>query len=188
MKQQLSASILLALTLAPALAEAKDPIITTKAFLGSKTITSPAWAEQNEHGSMGVLTDVYTSFYGVRVAIDLFGTGSEAPTTNQIHGTYTAEAHLGVRRYFTVGSKLTPYIGGGLNFSYANQLNKVGNEKTEQEGMDTGLWLNSGADYLITDNLSAGIDLRYSTANVELFDQPVELDALMGGVSLGFRW
>jgi hypothetical protein len=40
----------------------------------------------------------------------------------------------------------------------------------------------------VNDHITAGVDLRYATANVELYDESVELNALSTGVSLGYRW
>jgi len=191
MKHPLSLPIALAVTLSTALltiAEADDSTVNTKLYFGGKTIDSNAWSAQDGHGSVGLLTDINTGFHGVRVALDLFGSGSEENTTSQVKGTYTAEAQLGLRKYFDLQSRFTPYIGGGINFAYASQVNNDGSGKTENEDMDTGFWLNGGVDYSVTDHITVGVDLRYATANVELYDESVELNALSTGVSLGYRW
>jgi opacity protein-like surface antigen len=191
MKQPLTLAIALVVTLSPALltmAEADDSIANTKLYFGGKTIDSNAWRAQDGHGTVGLLTDFHTGFHGVRVALDLFGSGSEENTNSEVKGTYTAEAHLGLRKYFDLQSRMTPFIGGGVNFAYATQTNNDGSGKTEKEDMDTGFWLNGGVDYQVTDHITAGVDLRYATANVELFNESVELNALSTGVSLGYRW
>lgn len=191
MKTQLALSLFAALTLSPALVasvQADDSIINVKAYFGGKTIDSPAWSEQNGHGTVGVLTDFHTGLYDVRVALDLFGSGSEDRTSSELKGTYTAEAQLGVRKYFSVQSKFSPYVGGGVNFAYASQQNDDGTGLTEVEDMAAGLWLNGGLDLLATDHLTAGVDLRYATAEVELNEQAIELDSVAAGISLGYRW
>lgn len=191
MLQPFKLSIAVAVTLSTALltlAEAQDSIVNTKAYFGGKTINDRAWSAQDSHGSIGLLTDFNTRFHGLRVAVDLFGSGSEDSTTSQVKGTYMAEAQLGLRKVFDLQSRFKPYLGGGVNFAYATQTNDDGSEKTEEEDMDTGLWLNAGADYLLTDRFTAGIDLRYATAKVELYDESVELDAAAFGISLGYRW
>jgi len=191
MKQPFKLSIALAVTLSTALltvAEADESIVNTKAYFGGKTIDDSAWSAQDGHGSIGVLTDFKTGFHGVRVAVDLFGSGSEDSTTSQVKGTYTAAAQLGLRKYFELQSRYNPYIGGGVNLAYAAQVNNDGSGDTEEEDMDTGLWLNAGVDYLLTDHFTAGVDLRYATAKVELYGEAVELDATAFGVTLGYRW
>jgi outer membrane protein W len=105
-----------------------------------------------------------------------------------VKGTYMAEAQLGLRKVFELQSQFRPYIGGGVNFAYATQTNNDGTGKTEEEDMDTGLWLNGGIDYLLTEQITAGVDLRYATADVELYGESVDLDATAFGVSLGYRW
>jgi len=191
MKKHITLSIALAATLSTSLltnAQANDSIVNVKMFLGDKSIDSDAWSAQKDHGTVGLLTDFKTGYQGVRVALDLFGSGSEDNTTSQVKGTYTAEAHLGIRKYFELQSKFEPYIGGGINLAYASQKNDDGLAKTEEEGMDSGLWLNSGVDFLVNDNITIGIDLRYSSAEVELYGQSVELNAFTTGASLGYRW
>lgn len=191
MKQPFNLSIAIAVTLSTAvltMAKADDSIVNTKAYFGGKTIDASAWRAQDGHGSIGILTDVNTGIYGLRVAVDLFGSGSEDSTTTDVKGTYTASAHLGLRKYLDLQSPFKPYIGGGINFAYALQVNNDGTGDTEEEDMDTGLWLNAGVDYLVTDHVTAGVDLRYDTAKVELYGESVELDATAIGVSLGYRW
>ena len=183
--------IAVAVTLSTALltvAEADESTINTKAYFGGKTIDANAWRAQDGHGSIGVLTDFKTGFHGLRVALDLFGSGSEDNTTSQVKGTYTAAAQLGVRKYIDLHSRFSPYVGGGINLAYAAQVNNDGTGDAEEEDMDTGLWLNAGVDYLLTDQFTAGVDLRYATAEVELYGETVELNAAAFGVSLGYRW
>lgn len=191
MKQLLKLSIAIAINLSSAvltLAQADDSSVNIKAYFGGKTIDDSAWSSQDGHGSIGILTDVKTGFQDIHVALDLFGSGSEDSTTSQVKGTYMAEAHLGLRKYFDLQSQFRLYIGGGFNFAYATQTNNDGSGKTEEEDMDTGLWLNGGIDYLMTEQITAGVDLRYATSNVELYDESVELDATAIGVSLGYSW
>lgn len=191
MKQPFKLPIAIAITLSTALltmAEAEESTVNIKAYIGGKTIDDSAWSAQDGHGSIGILTDLNTGFHGVHVALDLFGSGSEDSTTSQVKGTYMAEAQLGLRKYFEMLCDIRPYIGGGVNLAYAAQANDDGSGKTEEEDMDTGFWLNAGADYLVTDDITVGVDLRYATAKVELYDESVELDTAAIGVSLGYRW
>ncbi len=191
MKQPFKLSIAIAITVSTGLltmAEAEESFVNTKAYIGGKTIDDSAWSAQDGHGSIGLLTDFKTGFHGIRVAVDLFGAGSEDSTTSQVKGTYTAEAHVGLRKYFELQSRIRPYVGGGVNFAYATQTNNDGSGKTEEEDTNTGLWLNAGVDYLLTEKFTAGVDVRYATAEVELYGESVELDATAIGVSLGYRW
>ncbi len=191
MKQPFTLTIAFTVSLSVSLltlAEANDSIVNTKLFFGGKTIDSSAWSAQDGHGSIGILADFHTGSHGIRAVVDLFGSGSEDNTTSQVKGTYTAEAHLGLRKYFDAQSRFKPYIGGGVNLAYATQENDNGSGRTSDEGTDIGLWLNGGVDFLVTDHITAGVDLRYATASVELYDEPVELDAMSTGVSLGYRW
>jgi opacity protein-like surface antigen len=191
MKQPFKLSIAIAITLSTAMltvAHANDSFVTTKAYFGGKTIDDNAWSAQDGHGSIGMLTDVNTGFHGIRIALDLFGSGSEDNTTSQVKGTYMAEAHLGLRKVFDLQSQFKPYMGGGINFAYATQTNDDGSGKTEEEDMDIGIWLNGGVDYLLTDKVTVGVDLRYATSDVELYGKSVELDATAIGATLGYRW
>lgn len=191
MKQHFTLTIAMAVALSTALfsnAQANASTVNTKVFLGEKTFDSNAWSTQDDHGSFGLITDFHTGFHGVRIALDVFASGSEENTSSQVKGTYTAEAHLGMRKYFDLKSKFEPYIGGGINLAFASQENNDGSGKTENEDTDNGVWLNGGLDFLISDHFTAGVDLRYSNAEVELYSQSLELKAFTAGVSLGYRW
>ena len=195
MKKNIILSISMAVALSTTLlanAQADDSAVNTKIFLGNKTINSDAWSAQDSHGTVGLLTDFHTGFHGIRVAVDLFGSGSEEDTTSQVKGTYTAQANLGIRKYFDLQSKFEPFVGGGINLvnAYQNnndQNNNDGSATTEEEDMGSGLWLNGGVDYFVNDNITLGVDLRYSTADVELYGQSVNLNALTTGVFIGYR-
>ncbi|TCS43774.1 OmpW family outer membrane protein [Reinekea marinisedimentorum] len=191
MTQLFNPAVAIAVTLASAVAataKADEPTLNTKLFIGAKTIDAVQWRAQDDHGSMGLLTDIKTGYHSVRVAIDLFASGSEDDTDSNVKGTYTGEAQLGLRKYCTLNERITPYLGGGVNFAYSMQENNDGSGKTEDEDGGVGYWMNVGVDLNLTENVNIGVDVRYATAEVELYDETVELDAATAGVTLGYRW
>lgn len=167
---------------------AEESKVTTKLLLGGQTIDDSHWEAQDEHSLVGILTDIDTGYNGIRVAIDLLASGSEENTSGELKATYTAAAQLGIRKYCDLNARFKPYVGGGLNFAYAAQETNDGSGKTEQEDGDIGYWLNAGVDFMLTDDLSLGLDVRYAAAEVELLDESVDLDATSAGLSLGYRW
>lgn len=191
MKRHFNPAIAIAVTLAAAVAataKAEEPTLNTKLFLGAKSINDQQWSAQDKHGSMGLITDIKTGYHGVRVAIDLFASGSEDDTDSIVKGTYVGEAQLGLRKYCTLNERISPYVGGGVNLAYAMQENNDGSGKTEDEDGGIGYWMNAGVDLNVTEDLTVGVDFRYATAEVELYNETVDLDAATAGVSLGYRW
>lgn len=191
MSQLFNPAIAIAITLATAVAttvKADESTVNTKLYLGGKTIDADSWEDQDKHGTMGLITDINTGFHGIRVAIDLFASGSEEDGDTDVKGTYTGEAHIGLRKYCDLNARIKPYLGAGVNFAYAMQENNDGSGKDESEDTDIGYWVNGGVDFLITENVTAGIDVRYAAAEVELHDEKVELDATAAGITLGYRW
>jgi outer membrane beta-barrel protein len=102
---------------------------------------------------------------------------------------YTAE--LNAVWNFSTGTRLTPYVTGGVGYALANLdgplIGTVGNQSVAIDD-DEGVTLNAGAGvkYDLTDRLLVRLDARYRFID-KLVDQ-VD-DSLNGGeVTLGLGW
>jgi hypothetical protein len=102
------------------------------------------------------------------------------------------ELQLGVRKSF--GEKVTrPYIGGGLAIADAEvelELSApvLGSASFDESETGVGLWANVGVGFRIGRRFNAGIDVRYSTVEVEFEDEDIDVGGLAYGAVLGFRW
>lgn len=161
------------------------------AVLGRKSLNSDDWPQLDKHGSVGMLLDFRRQHWPVSIAVDLFGTGDGSSRVDGKRDSYTAEAHLGLRKVFTFSDPschLRPYVGGGLSLAFAELKDGSGEATKTEEDTGTGYWLGAGGYYDVNPSLSLVADVRYSEADLELFD--ASLDS--GGVNLSlgavYRW
>jgi opacity protein-like surface antigen len=146
----------------------------------------------------------------VMLAVDLLVSSDDhtivVPAENRLEywsDVQTTELDLGVRKVW--GSKLKPYVGGGLALVeldfFQIESGDLGLPDTDYltrtiNDSDSGLgfWLNAGLFYRLGKYLNVGIDIRYSDADVEILllesDEFLELDSGGShyGVLFGYHW
>jgi hypothetical protein len=172
-------------------------------LLGSKHLDSTDWrikgVNYDQQSEVGVLFDIADDSWPVSLAVDLVGSAvKKSPPSYDGTGS-TVELDVGVRKIFNFpGSLLHPYVGGGLAFVTARYEEKVssyyyasGNWHTQESG--NGLWLNGGVYWSFWKHFNVGLDVRYSKANVTLYDYygkafKVDAGGKQAGLLMGYRW
>ncbi len=152
-------------------------------LLGGKFIEKADWAPRGSQYQIGGLFDVRLKGWPVNIAIDfLYSRGS----SNSVEaGVF--EENLGLRKYFEDNPKLRIYVGGGLAFMKAILDVTLRNAGDDDNGF--GIWANFGLDYLLTEHITIGGDLRYSAANVAIFNSlNTRAGGLHAGLTLGFKF
>ena len=183
----ISAFILLALS--AAVAQAGDWTGNVSAVLGQKTLDDKDWPQHDEHGSIGVMTDFKKKNWPLSIAVDFFGTGDEDDHGDSKHEGYTSDIHLGARKVFDLASSsFKPYIGAGLALVYAEETNNEGFVSRSDDDQSTGYWVGTGAYVQVSEHINVGADLRYSEAEVSLFNENREAGGVNFGVSAGYHW
>jgi opacity protein-like surface antigen len=160
-------------------------------FIGSVTLDNKDWDNHDEMGSIGMIADFKTESSPVSIAIDLIGSGDEEKSGTSIKEAYSAALHLGVRKVFDKGNTtFKPYLGGGLALVNVEMRNK--NRATSTSRIDddsaTGFWVGVGSYIEISDHFQAGLDLRYSEADVKLFDVERQAGGLQTAIVAGYHW
>jgi hypothetical protein len=149
-------------------------------LLGKKFLDDDLWddTELDEQDSLGLMFDINPAAWPVSIAVDLLR--SEDEGAYDVDGE-TQEIDLGVRWYSNPLSQIIRfYAGGGLGLIEA-----------EIEGDDddaVGLWLNGGIVFTIVKHVNLGLDLRYSMAEVELYDEDVDAGGLTTSLLAGFHF
>ena len=160
----------------------------TSLLLGSKPIAEDDWAKNDEHGAIAVLTDFRKQSWPVSIAIDLYGTGSERKTAGDKYETYTAEAHLGLRKVFDYDTGFQPYFGGGIALINAEQKSRVDSVSESEEDQTTSFWISVGTYYSLGESVTVGADIRYVDGEVTLDNSDIDLSGTTTGLSLGYHW
>ncbi|AJQ97014.1 outer membrane beta-barrel protein [Gynuella sunshinyii] len=146
------------------------------------------WSHHDEQDSIGILLDIRPQSWPVSLAFDVFGTGHEKDDGPVGVTDYTAEAHIGLRKYCDLSEGLfTPYIGGGLALVYAEE--EVRTDSTvKYEDRGAGVWLGTGVQVNLSRQFKMGVDVRYSYAEVNLAGDDRNGGGINAGISLGYHW
>ena len=175
--------IVSSLASSPVLADEYDGNV--RLFLGQKHLDSDDWNSLDRQNEIGVIFDIKKASWPVRIAFDVFGSGEDKNESGAERG-YTIEQHLGVRKIWTLkNSKIHPYLGGGVAFVKA-EYEVI--DSTKDDDNAVGAWVGAGADWHLSPKMSLGIDIRYSQADVTVFDEEIKAGGLHTGITLGYRW
>ena len=58
----------------------------------------------------------------------------------------------------------------------------------EDDDTAVGAWVGAGTYYAVTPSFNIGVDVRYSKAEVTLFDKEREAGGLNAGITAGYHW
>lgn len=157
-------------------------------FLGQKSLDSDDWWPVEDHAAFAVLVDFKQSSWPVSIALDFLGSYEESTEFGiKFEGT-TSEFDVGVRKIWeTPSSSIRPYIGGGLAFINA-EFKGTTLFTVSDDDNGVGIWLNGGIYWTLGQHFNLGIDLRYSKAEVTIFDIDGEAGGTSAGLILGYHW
>lgn len=171
-------------------------------LFGEKQLDSsdwdPAFTQQDEFGLMFDVTDRY---WPISLAVDLLGSSHKINYLDGYTQVSTGELDLGVRQHFDIyGTDLHPYLGGGLALVSARVEDvyyfgsPCGAYDCGDEDGAIGIWLNGGIYWTLGNMLNLGLDLRYSAADVSLYNgqsgryETVDAGGVHSGITLGLHW
>ena len=158
-------------------------------YLGHKSVDDNDWPNLDSQASVGVISDFGKQSWPVSIAADLLfaGTVHESGVNEDTGG--TMEIHLGARKIFTLqNSSFRPYLGGGVALVSAMLENENAGVAVEDDDTAVGAWVGAGTYYAVTPSFNIGVDVRYSKAEVTLFDKEREAGGLNAGITAGYHW
>jgi opacity protein-like surface antigen len=158
-------------------------------YLGQKSVDDDDWPNLDSQRSAGVISDFRKQSWPVSIAADLiFAADTHKNGANEDTGG-TAELHLGARKVFTLeNSSFSPYVGGGLAIINASLENENAGVTIDDDETAFGAWIGVGTYYAVTPHFNLGLDVRYSKAEVTLFDKDREAGGLNVGITAGYHW
>ncbi|VAW50117.1 hypothetical protein MNBD_GAMMA06-1839 [hydrothermal vent metagenome] len=185
--------IVIALALTYTSANAGEWTGNVNFFLGQKTLDKDDWEPLDKQPEFGVLIDFKQQDWPVSIAIDLLGSSDETTFNEPGFGNIsieaqTSELNLGVRKIWnTPNSSIRPYIGGGLALINA-EIGATGFIPVSDNDNGTGFWFGGGIYWTLNQSFNIGLDLRYSQADVTLFDESGDAGGTHAGLMLGYHW
>ncbi len=174
------------LAVSPVLANEYDGNV--RLLTGQKRLDSKDWNTVDRQNEIGVIFDVKKPSWPVSIAFDVMFSGEDKNEPGTVRS-YISEQHLGIRKMWNINnSAFHPYLGGGIAFIQASneKLGVVGGMKEDDNAV--GAWIGLGADWHLSQKVSLGFDVRYSQADVTIFNQELKAGGLHAGITLGYRW
>lgn len=169
-------------------AYADDSTGNVNFFLGQKSLKSDDWSPVENQAAFAVLVDFKQSSWPVSIAIDILGSYQDSTVSGIYFEGSTAELDLGVRKIWEAsGTSMRPYVGGGIAFINAEAKGTFFYTVSDND-TGVGFWLNGGIYWALTQHFNLGMDLRYSQAEVTLFNVNVEAGGTSVGLILGYHW
>jgi hypothetical protein len=178
----------------PAVAQAQEWTGNANALLGRKTLDEEDWAPLDEHVGIGVLLDFKKQTWPVAIAIDLHWSDDGEFERNPITGqrasadAETAEVDLGLRKTWDHYLRARPYVGGGVAFISADVFARVLGVRVSDSDESAGFWINGGFYWTIGGGFNLGFDLRFSQAEVTLFEVDAEAGGRQTSLLVGYHW
>ena len=162
------------------------------------------------HFDFGVEMTFHGANWPIGIAVDILGSAREEDAdyydSYYYYGYYytietsTAEIDVGIRKIWEFPrNPIRPYLGGGLSIArgeveftaeiFDPLLGQVIlSESDSDDDQGVGYWLGGGVFWRVGQSFNIGLNARYSTADVELFDEDVDVGGVHVGVLLGWGW
>lgn len=158
-------------------------------LFGIKPLDQDEWGPVEDQGALGAEVTFGREAWPIWIAIDYFATAGVQEDI-QIFGIpsqdivgSTVEFDLGVRKIW--GKKKTrPFLGGGVGLIGAT----LDLDIDDDSDATAGLWINGGVFWRLGSRFNIGGTVRYSDAEVTIFDQDVQAGGFTYGLLLGWGW
>ena len=180
----------------PNLAVCEDWTGNINAFLGMKYLDEYDWEPVEEQGEFGIRVYFKQEGWPVSIAIDYL-VSSEDDTGLYFVPGYgivpaslegeTSELCFGVRKIWDHLPTVRPFIGGGIAVINAEaEVRALGVSVSDDDAI--GIWVGGGVYWTLGEHFNIGFDLRWSKAEVTLFDVDGEAGGTHVGFLVGYHW
>ncbi|MCP4632169.1 MAG: hypothetical protein GY855_04530, partial [candidate division Zixibacteria bacterium] len=149
-------------------------------LVGTKQLDDDDWEPIDKHDELGIMVDFSKKKWPVSIAIDVFRSSDEDNFLGiSVEGS-TSELCLGIRKTWGTDNSIRPFLGAGLAIISAEfEL-----EWLDDDDSAVGIWLGGGVYWTLNKECNLGLVVRYSDAEVTLFN----VDGEAGGTHLGLIW
>lgn len=194
--QKLSLILMLLLTALSSVANAQNWSFHAATSMANKSLDKKGWQSHHidesilkQDSYIGLMFDFQRNNWPVYFAADIYITGDSQKAGVIEEIALTTEVHLGMRKYWgTSANNWQAYAGTGINIVHGHySLNNDGVENSDNDS-DTGFWLGGGVNWYFNSNWYVGLDIRYSTGELTIFEQNREANGLITGFNIGITW
>jgi opacity protein-like surface antigen len=207
MKKKSILAIMLFLFLCPTMAGATGWSGNINGLLGIKMLDDSDWGDFDDQFEMGVMADFKMDSWPLSLCANLLYSNDSTSDyhDNEINDTYyytyyaedatTVEFNVGIKKIWTPAERLNFYVAGGLAVIYGEMEitradNLAGTYRDTDSEDDTGLggWGAVGCYVNLSRHFNVGLDLRYSTADIDMYDDEIDAGGFHAGLLVGYAW
>ena len=163
-------------------------------FFGQKNLDKDDWEPVEEQSEFGIEVDFRKKDWPVNIAIDVLVSSDDQSIIDPFFGQVdlegkTKEFNIGIRKIWDEHSSVRPFIGGGLSYIRAEAevtIPSLGSASESDTGI--GIWLGGGVYFTLGEHFNLGVELKYSDADVTLFDVDAAAGGTHYGLLAGYHW
>lgn len=191
----------------PAMSQAAEWSGNVNAVLGLKMLDDSDWGDFDDQTEMGVMADFGMDSWPISMSANL--TYSSDSTSdyhdNEVGDTYyytyyaeeasTVELNLGVKKIWSPAPHFSLYVAGGLAAIYgemeitrANNFDGSYRDRDTEDDIGLGGWGAAGCYFTFSRHVNLGVDLRYSTAEIDMYDDDIDAGGFHIGLLAGYAW
>lgn len=164
-------------------------------FAGSKHMTDPFFEEPetNSFFEYGFLFDITPGDWPVGIAIDRLNGHSLEQSLNPFGDrpiSRTVETNVGLRKVWKTSPEQRVHLGGGIAYIEVESENNdiAGLLVYDDKDDGVGFWFDLCVYKTYGNHLNFGFDIRYSSAQVTLFEKDVDAGGFHGLLILGVHF
>jgi hypothetical protein len=208
MQKKMILVIFLLLFSCPSVAESSDWSGNVNGVAGIKMLKESDWGHFDDQGGVGVMADFKRASWPISMSANLLYSRDSSSDyhDNEIGDTYyytyyaeeasTAELNLGVKKIWAPADRFNFYVGGGLAVIYGEmEITRANNlsagtywDRDTEDDAGLGGWGAVGCYVTFASHLNIGVDLRYSSAEIDLYDKDIDAGGVHVGLLMGYAW
>jgi len=162
--------------------------------IGVKELNDDDWAPWDTQLGFGILMDFREEHWPVGIAFDVMRSSDDASEFDPILGNIdvevnTLEIGLGVRKILAKKrTTIKPYIGAGIAYVNADSEVTGYDFVVSDDDSALGFWADAGFHWMLNPEFSIGVDARWSTGEVTIFEEKNDAGGLLLGFMVGHHW
>ena len=100
----------------------------------------------------------------------------------------TSELSFGIKKIWDHSPLVRPFIGSGIALISAEAKETMLGVSVSDDDDAVGIWIGGGVYWTLAEHFNIGFDLRWSKAEVTLFDVDAEAGGTHVGLLVGYHW
>ena len=152
-------------------------------FLGTKFVED-FWIPVDEQAEVGFEFDIRKQSWPVNLAVDYMHAEDDYSLVFFGIESESSELNIGVRKIWDPFLHVRPFIGGGVSLINAEYRTFF----VSDSDSNAGIWIGGGVYWTLGKHFNIGLEMKLSTADVDIFISDVDGGGTHFGALVGYHW